>query len=273
MRKMLITLFILTILFVLYGFYINPQELTVKEYAIKIENLPDGYSGLKIVHFSDVLFGGYQTIERLEETVNKINEIEADVIFFTGDLLNTQYELTNENKDKIKELLSSLDCSLYKYAIIGDNDKEIITQYKEIMSESNFKILDNESSLLFYKEINPIQIIGLTDVSELAKATTIEDGISPIYKILLTHYPDDIESVNTENIGLVLAGHSLGGFVRLPFVGPLIKRDGARTYIDAYYEINNTKLYVSNGIGTEKYLFRTFNTPAINIYRLQSNQN
>ena len=50
------------------------------------------------------------------------------------------------------------------------------------------------------------------------------------------------------------------------------KKEGAKTYIDTFYEIEDSKMYVSNGLGTEKYPVRTMNTPSINIYRLVKGQ-
>ena len=71
------------------------------------------------------------------------------------------------------------------------------------------------------------------------------------------------------DIDVIFAGHSLGGQLRLPFWGATLKKDGASVYTNDYYNENNTRLYVSFGIGTNPPHIRTFNKPSINVYRLK----
>ena len=82
------------------------------------------------------------------------------------------------------------------------------------------------------------------------------------------HYPDYIDDLSFENT-IALSGHSLKGTIRIPFYGGIIKKVGAKKYIDDYYEVGTNKLYVSGGIGTENVKFRFNNKPEINIYRLE----
>lgn len=273
MKKVLLTILIIVVLFILYGFFINTNGLTIKEYNIETANLSNSFSGFKIVHFSDLLYGSTQNIDDLKNITKRINEMNADIIIFTGDLIANSVSLTEEEKDNITEELKNIDCTLYKYAIIGDNDKANISLYEEIMSNSDFNILNDDYTYLFYKDINPIKIIGLSNLDNINKLLNNEENITPNYTIVLTHYPDNINSLPTNEIDLVLTGHSLGGQIKLPFVGSLIKRDGAKLYIDDYYEVNDTKLFVSSGLGTEKIKFRTFNKPSINVYRFQIKEN
>ncbi|MDE6285246.1 MAG: metallophosphoesterase, partial [Bacilli bacterium] len=236
--------------------------------TINSTKITDGFNGFKIVHFSDLLLGSSQTLNSTKKIIKEINNMEADIIIFTGDLISQNYQLKEEDKEKLKEYLKSLNCSLYKYAVIGDNDQANISLYKEIMSDSDFEILDNESTYLFYKDINPIEIVGITDNYNLNQIINSEEGITPSYRILLTHKPDTIVNYNHEDIDLFLAGHSLGGQVRLPFIGGIMKKEGAMTFIDKHYNQNGIEAFISNGLGTEGYGFRTFNTPSITKYRL-----
>lgn len=274
MKKIIITLITIIVLFICYGFFINPKEFKINEYTIYTDKISDAFDGFKIVHFSDTLLGSSWTITELEKLTDKINEVNADIIIFSGDLIYKEYKISSEEKEKIKGLLKNMNCNLYKYAVIGDNDQEQLKAYKEIMSEADFEILDNESTYLFYKDINPIELKGITNTSALSTPNETEEGITPNYHIVISHYPDNFDSLQNENVDLYLAGHSLGGQIRVPFwEGIIIKRDGANTYSDSYYKINNTDIYVSNGLGTEKYPFRTFNTPSINVYRINKNRN
>lgn len=270
MKKIFFSILVFIIIFIIYIFVINTQGLNIKEYSINSEKINENYDNFKIVHFSDLLFGSSQTIDSLKNIVKEINKQKADIIIFTGDLLHNNYKINDKEKESIVTILKSLECKLYKYAIIGDHDNKNIGVYDEIMTNANFNILNNESTYLFYKDINPIKIIGLTDTNKINDLMKNEKGINPIYTILLTHSPDNIDNIKDNNLDLVLAGHSLGGQIKIPLVGSIIKKNGAQKYIDDYYEVNNIKLYISSGLGTDKYKMRAFNKPSINTYKLIS---
>ncbi len=265
MKKIIIFLIVLLIGILLYAHFIETKNFKITEHTIQA-NISESFEGFKIIQFSDLLIGSTKTIEDLEQIVNEINNLKPDIIVFTGDLIKKDYDIKDNEIEKIKELLKNLNCTLYKYATIGDNDQE---NYKEIMTDSDFIILDNESNYIFYQDITPIKITGITDVSDLEKALSISDDLDASYNIVITHQPDNIEILATYDIDLVLAGHSLLGQIRLPFIGGIIKKDGATKYIDNYYKVNDTIMYVSSGLGIDNnYYFRLFNKPEINLYRL-----
>lgn len=270
MKKVVIIFFVLVIFTVVYSRFINTNGFNVVENTIAIDNLPESFNDFKIVQFSDVLIGTTKNVDDLKNITNQINNLRPDIIVFTGDLISKNYDIKQEEIDEIKEYLKNLDCTLYKYAIIGDNDKENLDLYKEIINDSGFILLDDQSTYVFYEDINPIKLTGLTNTENLETSLYIADELNAIYNIVLTHEPDKIEQISTQDVDLVLAGHSLLGQIRIPFFGGIIKKDGANTYIDHTYTINDTLLYVSGGLGTETLPFRLFNKPCINLYRLQT---
>ena len=91
---------------------------------------------------------------------------------------------------------------------------------------------------------------------------------TPLYSILLMHEPDEITKVDQSYYKLVLAGHSLGGSIHLPFMKNLLLEDGAKTYNKDYYDLGNSQLYISNGLGTSSFTYRFLNTPSISLFRL-----
>ena len=266
MKKIILIFILLIIGIVLYARFVEPNNYKITETQIKIDNLSDAFDGFKIVQFSDLLIGSTKNISDLENIVNDINNIDADIIVFTGDLISNDYNTSENETERIIELLQSLECTLYKYAIIGDNDSN---NYKEIMTDADFIVLDNSSNYIFYQDIIPIKITGITDSNNIEKALEISDNLETSYNIVLTHEPDNLDEIAQYDVDLVLAGHSLLGQIRIPFVGGIIKKDGAHKYVDSYYETNNTKMYVSSGLGIDNnYYFRLFNKPEINLYRL-----
>jgi len=258
--KIFSILIILIVSFYLYGRYINTSTLKVYEKAIYNDKLPIEYNGLKIAHFSDLHYGRTTNEEMLKKVVKEINELNADIVIFTGDLVDNS-EINKDNKKILTKYLNNIDAKLFKFAIIGDYDKKYIDDYKNILTESNFILLDNENKLVYYNSNKPINFIGLTNINDIDKLYTENN-----FNITLIHKPDLIKNIEKSNI--VFAGHSLGGQIRIPFIGGIKKIDGANTYIDEYYKINGIETYISNGIGTQHISIRMFNSPSITLYRL-----
>ena len=213
--------------------------------------------------------------EKVKEVVSIINKRKPDIVVFTGDLIDKSVELNNKEQEALITELQKIDSPLGKYAIIGDEDKD---NYSTIMNQSNFVVLNNEYDLLYNKTNDAILISGFS--SSLNKIIDINKSLdyfnydfanTNIYSIGLLHEPDSTDDIlKNHQIDLLLAGHSHNGNIRIPFVGSLSKRDGAKKYDQAYYKIGNTKLYVSSGIGTEDNGIRLFCRPSINFYRLSN---
>lgn len=270
MKKIIFIFIAIIFLIGMYGYFIDTKGFKIIERQVGITELKDNFDGFKIVQFSDLLIGSTKSTKDLEDIVKAINDNKPDIIVFTGDLFSDNYNPSKDEITEIKKYFNKLECTLYKYAVMGDNDLEKIDVFQEIMIDTNFKILDNESTYLFYKGNDPIKITGITNTDDIPKALEINDNITPTLNLVLTHYPDYIQNLNSYDIDLILAGHSLLGQIRIPFSSGLLKKDNASKYLDYYYEENNTKMYVSGGLGTEKIKFRLFNKPEINVYRLKS---
>lgn len=265
MKKIIFIIIILLASLFLYGRYIEVNNFKIKEYTIVNAEIPDSFKDLKIVHFSDLLYTSKDSENILDNVTEEINNLNADIIIFSGDLFKTEEKYSDADYEKIKNNLKKMEASLYKFAIIGDNDKSNLNKYKDILYESDFKLLDNENMLLFYKDASPINIIGLTNLDNINELLVTDIPYS--YSIAITHEPDDLEDISKLNINTILSGHSLGGIINVPFYGGIIKKDGANKYINEYHKFNNTEIFISNGLGYEKFNFRLFNTPSINVYR------
>ena len=72
---------------------------------------------------------------------------------------------------------------------------------------------------------------------------------------------------------LILSGHSINGSINIPIIKKTLLPEGALNYYEEYYKINNTDIYISNGIGVNNLNFRLFNKPSFNLYRLKTNRN
>ena len=95
--------------------------------------------------------------------------------------------------------------------------------------------------------------------------------ISTLYHIVIFHEADAIDSILEYNPNLVLSSATLGG--KINFIKPLFLPDTADKYYEEYYRLNETDLYVSNGLGTTGVNIRFNNVPSFNFYRLYKEEN
>ena len=145
------------------------------------------------------------------------------------------------------------------------------------MESADFKVLNNSFDLIYYKGYTPIYIGGLSsylttkiDLDSTLSYFNDEEDRDMIYKIMLVNESDGVDEIlkYKSDIDLILSGNTLGGVINVPFYGPLFKEEGSSKYIKDYYEIGNTKIFVSGGVGTTGLNMRLFNYPSINLYRL-----
>lgn len=258
-------------LIIIYSRYIATTGIQIKEYSVINNKIPKSFKGFKVVHFSDLKYGSTTDQKYLKKLVNKINELNPDIIIFTGDLITSNYKLTDNDKKSIIENLNKLDPKIDIYSIRGDND--INETYNSIITQTKIIEINNLNKLIYYKGDTPIMLIGLDDSingnQSLDMAFNYEEN--NYYKILITHEPDTYEKIKDKKIDLFLAGHSLNGQVRLPFIGSVYTPTGAKKYYDSKYKIDNTEIYISNGLGTSKIPYRLNNRPSINLYRFYNN--
>lgn len=286
-KKLIIFFSVLIIIIVgllLYSRYIEPKRLKVKEYRIVNEKITESFHGLKIVHISDIHYGRITNEKELEKIVSKINYINPDIVVLTGDLIDKDTKLTNKKEETITNLLSKIKVKIGKYAIMGNHDYKF-DRWNFIIENGGFVNLNENYDLIYNGTNDYILISGIS--TNIYGDTKLEDKLKktndylnsitdetkkPIYKILLMHEPDFIDTFNYSDYDLILAGHSHNGQIRLPIIGATVLPPYGKKYYDNYYKLNNTDLYISSGIGVSSINFRFLNPPSINFYRLTNNK-
>ena len=279
--KLLIIILLIIAGIIAYGFFIEPKLITVKEQKITINNLPDNFNGFKVVHISDLHYGRMFDEKSLKKLVKSINEQKPDIVVLTGDLIDKDTNMTIDEANKISNLLNKINSTSGKYAINGNNDLKF-DEWTNIITNGGFKDLNNTYDTIYKDGYQNIFIAGAsTSQDKLSINDKIKTSIDylnsfdkdgPVYKILLIHEPDVIEDMNVNPFDLILAGHSHAGQIRLPFIGAFILPEGAQKYYENHYKIENSDLYISNGLGVSNYNFRLFNTPSYSLYRLVKNK-
>lgn len=275
MKKFLISIILVLIVIfgvLIYSRFIGVRGLDTNEIVINT-NISEGYDGLKIVHFSDLHYKKVITEKRVKELVSEINKINPDMVIFTGDLLDKDYTVTNSDTNFLIEQLSSIKTRYGIFAVMGDNDYSNEEVVNNIYIQSDITLLKNTSTVI-YNENNEKIYIGGLDSFNLNKADiNLLDGYNDIdYKMILVHEGDYVDNVISKinDVDMILSGHSMNGSINILGIKNILLPSGSKKYYKPYYKINNTDIYISNGIGVDRVNFRLFNTPSINFYRFDN---
>src|SRR5574344_1289772 len=258
-----------------YAMYVGAKALIVKEYKVKSDTLVSEYNGFKIAHISDIHYGISTTKKDLEKIVDNINSLKPDLIFLTGDLVDST--ITKEQYNEIVEVLNKLNASIGKYAVSGNHD-HFYKKWEVLISDSGFINLNDTYDTVYKDSYNSIFIAGISDNIYSAKNVKDKSEVifeymngneisNSVYKILLMHEPDYVDDIDYSKFDMILSGHSHNGQVRIPFVGAIFTPVGSKKYFKEYYKLNETDFYISSGIGTTVLPIRLFNRPSFNLYR------
>ena len=253
-----------------YAFQIEPSMMFTHYYDL---NAPDRKitQVIRVVQLSDIQVNAYYTEHNLAKLVDKVNDLSPDIIVFTGDLFDnfSKYKAV----EAVTQALSSLDAAYGKYAVWGNRDYGggASRVYSDIMSDSGFTLLKNEGITITTSKGQELFIGGLDDALlgfPDISATFRHIENDPDYRIILLHEPDIADHFETDSANLLLAGHSHGGQVKLPFIeSPSTAL--AEKYTSGFYDLStNMKLYVNTGIGTSHIPVRFMVPPEIAVFNI-----
>jgi predicted MPP superfamily phosphohydrolase len=237
----------------IYATHIEPYRLMLHEvrfHSSKVEH------PLRILHISDIQSGG---IGRYEEgAFRRMKDLRPDIIIFTGDLLQPLKPRTFESEvPKIAALFRGLQPPLGIYGVHGDSDG--LVRRLPVSALGGLRMIRNQEVSIPWGGTR-ISLFGLTrrashDPEEAASLIRKWlDRVGPTdLTLLLGHSPDFAAAARNFAIDLCLAGHTHGGQIRLPWIGPLVTstRYIPRSWTLGYREIGKTRLNVSGGIGCE----------------------
>ena len=268
-RTLFFIIVLLVVLLIIYGKFLGNSGLILKQYEVTNNKIPESFNNLKIAHFSDILYKSKEDIDLFDTIIKKVNDKKVDIIIFSGNLTNDNYKFNEEESKKVIEKLSKLNSTYGKYFVSGKNDKND-PSYDSIMTSSGFVSLNDSKDIIFSKKNEQIMLLGLDYNSP---GSFIPDAIkdsNTMYKIIAFSESDEMDELTSYNIDMAISSNSLNGQINIPIVKDFFIRDGSKKYINPYYKVGNTNLYVSSGIGTDKINFRLFNKPSVNIYILKN---
>lgn len=212
---------------ILYGTLKAKYRYKVYHHTITTKQLPKSFDGLRIVQLSDMHLGSFNyNYKKLDDAIEKINDLKADYIFFTGDLVNN-YAWELRGWDKV---LNQLKAKEGKYAVLGNHDygdysawetpeakQENSETIRRFFKQTGFKLLLNEAKVISEND-EKIAIIGLENwgLPPFKQYGDLQKAIAEVkhipFKILLSHDPThwNEEVTDKTDIKLTLAGHTHG---------------------------------------------------------------
>jgi len=256
-----------------YAHEIEPHMLDITRHNLPSAILPHEFSGFKIVQFSDTHLGFHYTLEQFHKLIIKINELEPDMIVFTGDLMDNPNEF--KETQQIIQALIKLQAPFGKFAVYGNHDHGGYGSdiYRRIIQEAEFTLLVNEAKTVTLLDGSFIHVAGVDD--SMLGHPDIESAISGLpensYTILLSHAPDFASEASNYNIQLQLSGHSHGGQIQIPFFGPVVTPPHGELFPEGFYYLGDNHeltLYVNRGLGTTRLPFRFLSKPELTLFTL-----
>lgn len=264
----ILTMFLTTI----YGFIVEPNILImISKITIEINGLPSCFNGFRIVQISDLHFGSFKLNVREWIILSKIKTLKPDIIVVTGDFVS-KVTAMEEALDFVEKLANIAPV----FVVFGNWDWWSLidlSEFKEkLKSIPNVTVLNNIYSKL-NRECGTIFIVGVDDpyTSKANLGKALEDIPANSVKILLAHSPQIIDEAKGK-VQLVLAGHTHGGQIVLPIIGPpfIPLPSKYRKYVAGLFIENGTYMYVSRGIGTSILPARFLSPPEIVLVILKS---
>lgn len=257
-KRSLVDLFRVLIAFGILGFtyYINqvePYDLQVRH----IEIIDDRFEEeLTIIHITDIQSNDIGEYEA--SVFDTIAAHQPDLLIHTGDLV--QMHSLPEQEAELRELAKlfrGLDVPHGIYNVIGDTDIDALLESMKFDDLAGLTTLVDEASAPIKLKSSPnVRIVGLS----LTGSRFEDEYLGPVseridkdeFNILIGHAPDFAFNYTVSDFDLCLAGHTHGGQVRLPWIGPVITMSNIpRKHAYGFHEVSGTWLNVSSGVGAE----------------------
>ncbi|MDI1257450.1 MAG: metallophosphoesterase [Flavobacterium sp.] len=273
---------------ILYGIFEGKYNFKVHKQTIYFPDLPDAFDGFKITQISDVHSGSFDNKEKIEYAIDLINAQEADMILFTGDIVNT---FATEMHPWIETFNRIKKYEYGKYSVLGNHDYgEYVTWSSAAAKDANFEaikklygqigfdlILNNHTFL--QKGNDKIALVGVENwgkgFKQAGDLTKASEGLTKAdFKILMSHDPShwEMEIKNhPKHFQLTLAGHTHGlqfgieipGWIKWSPVQYVYKQWAG------LYENVGRYVYVNRGLGFHAYPGRVGIWPEITVLELK----
>jgi predicted MPP superfamily phosphohydrolase len=223
-------------------------HVAIHEKTLAIPRLPQALDGLSITHLSDLHFTGRLGKAYFEDVVQQANQLDSDLIAVTGDLVDVPACI-----DWLPDTLGRLRARHGVYFVLGNHDLRAGAQrVREVLVDCGLIDLSGRWLRMTLREQGVIlagnELPWIKPAADLRSCPT-GDGAQRDFRILLSHSPDQHGWAQTYDIDLMLAGHTHGGQIRFPLIGPILapSRYGVR-FASGVFHLPPMVMHVSRGL-------------------------
>jgi uncharacterized protein len=276
-----------------YAYFIEPRRLVVNHYDLSVRNWNPAFDGFRVALISDVHAGSHDvSAEKLRRIVEKTNEQNVDAIFLLGDFVSQKREEgpiqlrgLRMQPAEIAENLSGLRSRYGVFLVLGNHDEwydagAVIRAFEGV----GYNVLNGELADIRINNGQRLRILGLQDHTTIGIWKMYSDAAKKIVEptngqgdlIVLQHSPDVVPvitgdlSISTDTT-VLFAGHTHGGQVWLPVVGPPIVPSGhGQKFARGHVRDGGIDVFVTTGIGTSILPFRFLVPPEIAVVTIRT---
>jgi predicted MPP superfamily phosphohydrolase len=248
--------------------FVAPFRLTVKQVVVQLPRRHAGLDGLTIAFVTDTHIGPHFPASALEPVARELEAAQPDIVLFGGDYISESPRFLKEAAPNLGRIgrTGRLGC----WAILGNHDMaNTRTRVIPAIEGAGITVLVNNAARIETGK-GDLWVVGLDDgllgKADLDAAYT---GVpADAASICLWHEPDRVEESAPYGSFLQLSGHTHGGQVRLPVVGPLATPTLGENHVLGRFRAGDMELYVSAGIGMYRPPVRLGCPPELTIVRL-----
>ncbi len=234
----------------IYATYIEPFWLRVDRVELEVESVSGDIRIGVLADLQTTEIGSYEN-----SAVDRLIAAEPDLVFIPGDLYQIDQDRFDEKVPEFNEMIRRLVEEIpIVFLVSGNTDS--IAGLDEIVSGTGARILNNQIETLEVNG-NTVSVLGITlfgneRVAQL-RAEELAESSSDL-RIVLAHQPDEIRLIESTPVDLLVAGHTHGGQIALPFIGPIVTASDVPRNVAAggLHELHGTPVYVSTGVGRER---------------------
>jgi len=260
----------------LYSGEVARHEISVVTRPIAIGNLPAAFQNFRIVQISDLHYDEYSEPSFVARVIGHVNALAPDLVVLTGDFVSfgpLGRSFAMGAMERCAEQLSHIACA-QRFAVMGNHDSVLgAPTIRPILAAVGIPLLVNEY-VPIERAGQRLWLSGIHDpVTHVPNLDTAipERPDGPV--VLMSHGPDYADTVIAHPRGrfvdLMISGHTHGGQVRLPFLGPIVLPSGGKKYVEGLFRFDRMQLYVNRGIGTTGLPLRLNSPPEVTLFTLQ----